>query len=282
MRTEQLIPVRVYRSASEAPAPPAGPAGASLLECVQRRGVLRVGYAPDALPFSFFNGDGELVGFDVERVYGLAGLLDCGRIDFIPVSRQTFASELDDGVVDIAIGAIDVTPTLYKDVDFSSVYLTLHIALVAPDAEVDDYRTAARLGSLQGRRIAVEKGSYYAGAIRAGNPNFTVVEVDSALDFFKGDVADALFTSAEEGSAYTLMYPHYDVVVPEFEQPPLYLAYPVAKDQLDWLALVDNWLVMEKESGAQQTQYDYWITGKTAVEKKPRWSVIRDVLGWVK
>ncbi len=67
--------------------------------------------------------------------------------------------------------------------------------------------------------------------------------MDDALDFFAGDVADVLFTSAEEGSAYTLMYPRYEVVVPEFEQPPLYLAYPVPKGELDWLALVDNWLV---------------------------------------
>ena len=282
MRTEERVPAHVYKTAAEAPAPPAGPAGASLLTRIQRRGVLRVGYAPNALPFSYFNGDGELVGFDVERVYGLAALLDSRRIDFIPVGRQDFDAELDAGVVDIVVGAIDVTPTLYKSVDFSSVYLTLHIAVVAPDAEADDYRTEARVDSLQGRRIAVEKGSYYVGAVRAANPNFTVVEVDHALDFFKGDVADALFTSAEEGSTYTLMYPHYDVVVPEFEQPPLYLAYPVPKGQLDWLALVDNWVAMEAASGAQKTQYDYWITGKTAVEKQPRWSIIRNVLGWVK
>jgi len=184
--------------------------------------------------------------------------------------------------VDIVIGAVDVTPSLYRQVDFSTIYMTLRIAVVAPDAQADDYRTEESISALRGRRIAVERGSAYADALRAGNPNFTVVEIDDALDFFQGDVADVLFTSAEEGSAYTLMYPHYDVVVPEFEQPPLYLAYPVPKGELDWLAFVNNWLIMEKDSGSQQTQYDYWITGKTAVEKQPRWSVIRNVLHWVK
>jgi hypothetical protein len=27
--------------------------------------------------------------------------------------------------------------------------------------------------------------------------------------------------------------------------------------------------------------YDYWILGKNAVPKPPRWSVIRNVLHWV-
>jgi Na+/H+-dicarboxylate symporter/ABC-type amino acid transport substrate-binding protein len=282
MRAEAPVPVHVYKTIAESPDPPPAPAGADLLTTVQRRGVLRVGYAPEALPFSFFNGEGELAGYDIQRTYTLAAMVDARRIDFIPVNRQDFASELDTGFVDIVVGGVDLTPTLYKEVDFSSVYMTLHIAVVAPDAQADDYRTEARLAGLRGRRLAVEKGSYYATALRAGNPNLTIVELDDSMDFFKGDVADALFTSAEEGSAYTLMYPHYDVVVPEFEQPPLFLAYPVPKHELEWLAFVDNWLVVEESSGAGQKEYDYWITGKTAVEKQPRWSIIRNVLGWVK
>jgi len=26
--------------------------------------------------------------------------------------------------------------------------------------------------------------------------------------------------------------------------------------------------------------YDYWILGKGAEQKRPRWSIVRDVLGW--
>ena len=282
MRTAAGIPVRVYRTVAEAPDPPAVPRGADLLTAIQRRGVLRVGYAPEALPFSFFNGQGELVGFDVQRTQSLAALLDAGRIDYIPVRRQDFAAQLESGFVDIVVGAVNLTPSLYRQVDFSTVYLTLHIAVVAPDGQADDYRTEARFEALRGRRLAVEKGSYYADVIRAGNTNLEVVEIDNALDFFeKPGLADALFTSAEEGAAYTLMYPHYDVVVPEFVQPPLFLAYPVRKRELEWLLFVDNWLVVERSSGAQKSEYDYWITGRTAVEKRPRWSIIRNVLGWV-
>ena len=283
MRTDSGIPMRVYRTAAEAPAPPPQPRGTDLLTAIQRRGVLRVGYAPNALPFSFFNGQGELVGFDVQRIQVLAALLDADRVDYIPVGRQDFAAELQSGLVDLVVGGVNLTPSLYREVDFSAVFLTLHVAVVAPDAQADDYRTLERLTSLRGRRLAVERGSYYADLLRAGNPNFTIVEVDDALDFFtQPGLADALFTSAEEGSAYTLMYPHFDAVVPEFSQTPLFLAYPVRKHELEWLAFVNNWLIVEQSSGLQRDEYDYWITGKTAVEKQPRWSIIRNVLGWVK
>ena len=282
MRLPFSMPTRVYTSLAEAPAPPRGPAGADLLTRVQARGVLRVGYAPKAFPFSYTNGDGDLVGFDVERVYSLAQLLESRRIDFIAVDRQDYAPQLESGFVDLVVGAIEVTPSQYTLVDFTSVYMTLRIAVVAPDVQADDYRTEESLARLRGRRFAVEKGSYYARLLRAANPNFTVVEIDDSLDFFEGGVADALFTSAEEGSAYTLMHPHYEVVVPEFPQPPLYLAYPVPKGEVQWVLFLDNWLIMEKESGSQQTEYDYWITGKTAVQKQPRWSVVRNVLGWWK
>ena len=42
------------------------------LETIRARGVLRVGYFPDALPFAFFNRAGDLVGFDVELAHDLA------------------------------------------------------------------------------------------------------------------------------------------------------------------------------------------------------------------
>ncbi len=281
MRITTAIQVKVYRTAAEAPPPPARPAGADLLTAIQQRGALRVGYAPDALPFSFFNAQGDLVGFDVERALVLAQMVESTSIEFIPVDRQDFAAQLDDGTVDIVMGAVDLTPSLYQVVDFSTVYMTLHVAVVAPTAQADDYRTEEGLARAAGRTIAVEKGSYYADVLRATNPTMHVVELASGLDFFRSPgAADVLFTSAEEGSAYTLMYPRYTVVVPEFAQPPLFLAYPVRKGEPAWLGLVNNWLTIEQLSGDQQAQYDYWITGKTAAVQQPRWSVIRDVFGW--
>ena len=58
----------VYRSAPPAAPPESRP----VLESIRARGVLRVGYLGDSLPFAFFNAHGDLVGLDVELAHRLA------------------------------------------------------------------------------------------------------------------------------------------------------------------------------------------------------------------
>ncbi len=281
MRVEPSVEGVVYTSAAEAPAPQATPGADSVLTRVQQSHVLRVGYAPTAFPFSYFNKEHDLVGLDVQRAYNLAAMLNCERVLFIPVDRQYFPQDLESGAVDIVMAAVSVTPDLYEKADFTDIYLSLHVAVVVPDAQAREFKTLESIAALKGKRIAVEKGSYYARVLRAAAPNFTIVELDDPMDFFtEPGVADALYASAEEGSAYTLMYPRYRVVVPAMQSTQVFLAYPVAKGQPGWAGFLNNWLTIEKDSGLGRAEYDYWVTGKTAVEKKPRWSVVRDVLGW--
>ena len=283
MKVEPTVKSTVYTSKDEAPAPLA-PAGAgSVLERVQTTRVLRVGYAPTAFPFSYFNKQHELVGFDVERAYSLATMLECVRVDFIPIDRQYFAGDLATGVVDIVMGAVAVTPDLYREAGFTDIYLALHVAAVVRDEDSASYKTMQSIEELKGKRIAVEEGSYYARALRRAVPNFTVVEIDDPMDFFKRPgVADALFTSAEEGSAYTLMHPRFQVVEPQVKNQQVFLAYPVAKGQGEWTSFLNNWLTIEKRTGRALDDYEYWVRGKNAVPQQPRWSVVRDVLRWVR
>jgi len=53
------------------------------VERIQASGVLRVGYNAAAIPFSYFNDAGELVGYDVAFAYDLARSLNVGPT-FIP------------------------------------------------------------------------------------------------------------------------------------------------------------------------------------------------------
>ena len=59
---------------------------------------------------------------------------------------------------------------------------------------------------------------------------------------------------------------------------PIVLAVQMA-DDLD--RLIDTWIRLKREDGAVENLYAYWILGERAKEKKRRWSVIRDVFGWV-
>jgi hypothetical protein len=37
---------------------------------------------------------------------------------------------------------------------------------------------------------------------------------------------------------------------------------------------------MQRSTGATQRAYDYWVLGRGADERRRRWSVLHDVLGW--
>ncbi len=44
---------------------------------------------------------------------------------------------------------------------------------------------------------------------------------------------------------------------------------------------MNSWLTIQSSTGHDDALYNYWILGKNAVPKQPRWSVIKDVLHWV-
>ena len=62
------------------------------------RGVLRVGYFEDSLPYAFFNRRGELVGFDVEMALQLARDLGV-TAELVPVEPTVLDDGLDPGGV---------------------------------------------------------------------------------------------------------------------------------------------------------------------------------------
>ena len=103
------------------------------------------------------------------------------------------------------------------------------------------------------------------------------------VEFFEGkhpDIDAVLFT-AERGSAWTLFYPHYSVVVPQPARHKAMLAYPVARGDGEMARFVSTWIELKKNDGTIAALFDYWIFGKNAVPRHPRWSIIRDVLHWV-
>ena len=44
---------------------------------------------------------------------------------------------------------------------------------------------------------------------------------------------------------------------------------------------VSTWLALKRGDGSIRHLYDFWVLGHGAQSTEPRWSVIRNVLGWV-
>jgi hypothetical protein len=44
---------------------------------------------------------------------------------------------------------------------------------------------------------------------------------------------------------------------------------------------MDNWVMLLVHDGTVERAHDHWILGKGSKRMEPRWSIIRDVLGWI-
>lgn len=269
---------------SEVPDLPQEDPAKPLLQRILERGVLRVGYSPASLPFSYMNDEGRLVGYDVDMAVLLAHDLGVKPV-FIPVDLANLSGELAKVPVDIVMAGVVMTPDRLKPLRFSDPYMEVSAALVVPDHLRKAFTTVEAIKRMKGLTIGVFQtgGAYFVERVKELFPNAQVVVLDSTTDFFYGndDQVDVLVQSAEAGSAWTLRFPEYSVVVPEPVKVKWPLAYPLRERDQGFENYVDRWIDLVKGSMERQILYDHWILGLTARPERPRWSVVRDVLHWV-
>jgi ABC-type amino acid transport substrate-binding protein len=125
---------------------------------------------------------------------------------------------------------------------------------------------------------------YFVEWIRNYLPQAQIVLLSSWPEFFEREQEedlDAMLTAAEIGSAWSLLFPEYTVVVPQPDVVRIPVAYAMPRGDHELVNFVSSWVELKKSDGTIESLYDHWILGKTAVRKQPRWSVIRDLLHWV-
>jgi ABC-type amino acid transport substrate-binding protein len=283
---EPWASTRVYSEFTDkAPDPDPIDKNESALDRVKGRQLLRACYIGGFMPQSYLNESGRLVGHDVELAHMLAADLGV-TLELIPIQRQKFVQRLEEGWCDIVVTGLTITPERARRASFSRPYLIDGLAFVVPDSRRKVFTDVQRVRNQKGLRIAVLRGlSLYEDHVRRLLPDAEIVRLEGFDDYFYQsdgkESADALVTLAMIGSAQTLLYPSYSVVVPKpVAKVPVALALP--RDDPIFKAYVDNWLMLQEQSGRLRELYDYWVLGKSITAGKERWSVVKDVLGWVR
>jgi ABC-type amino acid transport substrate-binding protein len=252
----------------------------SYLETIIKRGKLRVGYNRENLPFSYHNENDDLVGLDVERVNELSRELGV-EPEFVPWTYETLFKDLEQNKFDVAIGGLIVTPERLTKANFSEPYMNITRSVVVEDYRRHKFKTWHSIDEKLTTSLGVV-GENRAEDIKRSLPNTDIVILETYREFFTDNPKEVggLIISAEAGSAWTIIYPSYSVVVPEPHiKAHAGLAMPLGDS--DFGDFVDDWLELKKTSGLINTLYDKWILGKSEEQKKPRWSIIGDVLHWV-
>ncbi len=283
-RLDRVVNTTVYLHREDVPAiaPPA-PGRHDEIRQIRERGVLRVGYNGNNVPFVFFNDKGELVGYDVEMAYDLARSMNVSRIEFVPITGTTLAESLDSGYCDIVMAAVLVNAERLDQMKFTDPTVTVHLAFVVPDGKKEAFTKLGDVKQMDGLKVAVYNNTALVGVAHRLLPDATIVPIDTKEEFFAGGNADALMIPAEEGYTLTLQYPFFDVaIIQPYDSYLMMYGYPVAKDSSEsYLLALNYWIRMEKDYGMLDKKYDYWVLGKIPGTVEPRWSVVRNVLHWV-
>ena len=253
------------------------------LERIRQRGALRVGFLPDNLPFSFRNQAGQLVGFDIDMAHLLASELGC-QLWLIPLRTEQVLDELDRGTIDLVMSGIGMTTDRLEAATFTRPYLRVTMSLVVRDYRRREFSDFADIRNMSQLRIATPPSRRFTEALQRLCPHAEIVTVQSPREFFEDpDLrADALLISAEAGAAWTLMHPGYTPVVPQPGQYQLPLAYPVAQRDAVFADFMSQWIELKSGTPDFRRLYDYWILGQDPQPKRPRWCILRDVLGWIR
>jgi Na+/H+-dicarboxylate symporter len=256
------------------------------LDQILVRRQMRVCHLSDALPFVFLNGRHELVGLDVALMHRLS--LELGvSLELAPIGRERLDTRdgasllLRSGACDVLIGGMAITTERSTSMLLSAPYLDETLAFVVADRTRGEFQTWARIRSRTPLTIAVPDVPYYVERLQALLPNARLDPVPTIAGLFARTGADAYALPAERGSAWTLRYPQFSVVVP-FPDPikiPIAWGLPAAEPAL--AAFVNTWLDLKRRDGTIEELYRYWILGRDPDTARPRWSIIRDVLHWV-
>ncbi len=256
---------------------------APLLDRIRSRGELRIGYADNSLPYVFRNSAGQLVGFDVDMARTLADEFGVEAV-FYNIDRTRLIASLESGQIDIIMSGYPITTPDLELATFSRPVLDETLALVVRDHRRTDFDSLETARALPTPKIVVPQLEYYQHKIQMLFPNAVQVELPNAREFFKqpDGTYDALVTTAERGSAWSLIYPEYAVAVPHPALLKVPLAYVVPHGELKFKALLDAWIDLKHKDRTIERLFDYWVRGRIEKKKEPRWSIVRNVLGWIK
>ncbi len=142
---------------------------------------------------------------------------------------------------------------------------------------VRDYRqcefsSREALKELKAPKLAIMDVPYSISFVRDHLRKAELVIVHSSEEFFetRGKTVDGFVYSAEGGSAWSLLYPEYSVVVPPAPIT-IPLSYAMARGDLEPVDYRNALVDLKKEDGTLKRLYDYWVLGRFAKITQLRW-----------
>jgi len=245
---------------------------------ILRTNVLRVGYDVENIPFCYLNLWNEIVGYDIAFAYQLAKDLDA-ELELVPLDYDTMGQDMESGYMDIAMSAILVDERRVIDMDFCHAYQEQANVLVVPAARVEEFRDLVRVEN--NPKLKIGAGGGYRAVVQRHFLPDQFVQVTNTLPLLNKQIEAAMWSELP-AYIWCLGHPGFTTLSYHRQLGMQYFAYPVKSGSADMIQFVNQWMRLKELTGFTKMQTDYWIGGKPIPSKEPRWSIIRNVLHWVK
>ena len=223
----------------------------------QERDLLTVALTGKYPPFSFYDNEGNLVGFDVDVSKAVAEYLG-SDVKIIATEWDGIVAGLLADKYDAIIGSMAITQEREKAVNFSTPYYTSGAQLFIHEDEIEDI---SGIKNCEGKNIGVVLGETYEHYLRNNHPEVNVVTFKGTPDIFQdvenrrlaGFVTDRLVGSWQIRNAEKPFTPVGDLLYEER------IAIPVNKENPELLAAINSALKKMDESGELNRLNDKWF-----------------------
>ncbi len=253
----------------------------NILGRIKRRGVLRVGFYDNSMPYSYYNNDSALVGLGIDLAHQLAEDLSVS-IEFVPIDKGLLVSEIKNDFFDIIVSGIFLSSDYAEEIRLTKPYLNVSLALVVKkeDNRLNTFESASLLDTFtvayfERRDIAKEYTSFFKGAGSFGMKDLNDFFTPEALP--DSITVDAYLTSAERASALTIFNNGYKVVNPLPIHMKNSLVFPIPNDAV-WNRYVDKWIDYRTQDGTIDKLYEQWILGNEYKQEQKAWSVWDNII----
>jgi Na+/H+-dicarboxylate symporter/ABC-type amino acid transport substrate-binding protein len=257
--------------------------GQSTLDRIRGSGTLRVGYhtTGSIIPFAYTNDRGELVGYDIAFAYDLARSLNV-KLHFVPFEWAHLEEDLRARRFDIAMSAVFATDERLGTLSVSQPYFHSPLGLIVRSSQADRFLSQAVIASIPNLRLAFFYDPVVAPLLHNAFPTAELTIIPNYKELLYRNDFDAAIATFVQASAFATAHPSFSAVLPQGLEGSFLFVYVMPPGSDEFRRFVNSWLLLREATGFKQRMYDYWILGKQPAHTQPHWSIIRDVLHWVK
>jgi ABC-type amino acid transport substrate-binding protein len=257
-----VVPDQASRTGEQ----PTAPLGEDTLRRVWRTGTLRVGYDDHLAPFCYRNSQGQLVGFDVAVMYGLARSLGV-RLEFVPLHWERLVEELDQGHYDLALAGIYPGTEWYQKLSLTNTYHVGRLALLVRTEEPNDFLRIENIENRSGLRIGVFANTMPEQWVAQRFPQAHLVRLVPGEMAARAGEWDVFVVMASGAEAWAGSHAGYVAVVPEGLPVGVPLSYLVRSGSPAFLQCLNHCLEVQQAEGFLKQQEGYWMRGQPQAQR---------------